>query len=220
MHSRLVEQTGKKTMIAHNGKEALAILANTHPNLILLDLNMPEMDGFEVLEELHKHEDTRDIPVIIITARLLSDEDLQRCNHGVASILGKGLFNTEETLERIDAALSRRNSLGGPTRLLVRKAMGYINTHCSEMLTREEIASFVGISADYLTDCFHQELGITPIIYIRRYRIHQACELLRNSDLSITQIAMKVGFCDSAHFTKTFLKEMGVTPKAYRRRNE
>lgn len=220
MHSRLVEQTGRKTLIAHNGKEAFSILSNSHPNLILLDLNMPEMDGFEVLEELHKREDTRDIPVIIITARLLSDEDLQRCNHGVASILGKGLFNTEETLERIDAALSRRNSLGGATRILVRKAMAYINTHCSEMLTREQIASYAGISADYLTTCFHQELGITPIIYIRRYRIHQACELLRNSDLSITQIAMKVGFCDSAHFSKTFLKEMGVTPKAYRRKND
>ena len=58
--------------------------------------------------------------------------------------------------------------------------MAYIHTHFSEPLSREEIAEHVGISADYLTDCFRQELGITPSAYIRRYRIHQACELLRS----------------------------------------
>ena len=79
-----------------------------------------------------------------------------------------------------------------------------------------ELAEHIGISADYLTDCFRQELGITPISYIRRYRIRQACELLRNTDHSITQVAMAVGFSDSAHFTRTFTREMKVTPRAFR----
>ena len=81
---------------------------------------------------------------------------------------------------------------------------------------QHRIAHHVGISADYLTDCFRQELGIPPITYIRRYRIRQACELLRNSDQPITQIALAVGFSDSAHFTRTFQREMKVTPRAYR----
>ena len=95
--------------------------------------------------------------------------------------------------------------------------MAYIHTHFSEPLSREEIAEHVGISADYLTDCFRQELGITPGTYIRRYRIHQACELLRNADPSITQIALAVGFSDSAHFTRTFQRELNMTPRAFRR---
>ena len=98
MHSRLVEQTGRRAVTARNGREALTLIEEQIPDLILLDLTMPEMDGFAVLDELRARESTRDIPVIILTARLLSDADLDRCNRGVATILGKGLFSAEETL--------------------------------------------------------------------------------------------------------------------------
>jgi AraC-like DNA-binding protein len=177
---------------------------------------MPEMDGFEVLDELRSREATCNIPVIILTARILSDADLERCNRGVATILGKGLFSAEETLRHVEAVLTQQQPLGKATQLLVRKAMAYIHAQYFHALTREEIADHIGISADYLTDCFHQELGITPTTYIRRYRIRQACELLRTTDQSITQVAMAVGFSDGAHFTRTFQREIGMTPRAYR----
>jgi YesN/AraC family two-component response regulator len=194
----------------------LAMVEQKTPDLILLDLMMPEMDGFAVLDELRARETTRTIPVIILTARTLSDADLERCNRGVATILGKGLFSAEETLRHVETALTQQQSLGKATQLLVRKAMAYIHAHYAHSLTREQIADHIGISADYLTDCFHQDLGVTPITYIRRYRIRQACELLRNTDQSITQVAMAVGFSDGAHFTRTFQREIGMTPRAYR----
>jgi YesN/AraC family two-component response regulator len=217
MHSRLVEQAGRRAMTARNGLEALKLVEEQAPDLILLDLMMPEMDGFTVLDELRARESTRDIPVIILTARLLSDADLERCNRGVATILGKGLFSAEETLGHMETALTRQQTLNRATQQLIRKSMAYIHAHYSESITREEIAEHIGISADYLTDCFRQELGITPITYIRRYRIRQACELLQNSEQSITQVALAVGFSDSAHFARTFQREMKVTPRAYRR---
>jgi signal transduction histidine kinase/AraC-like DNA-binding protein len=217
MHSRLVEQTGRQAVTARNGREALNLIEGQIPDLVLLDLTMPEMDGFAVLDELRTRESTRDIPVIILTARLLSDADLERCNRGVATILGKGLFSAEETLGHLEAALARQHTLNRATQYLIRKAMAYIHTHFSEALNREEITKHVGISADYLTDCFRQELGITPSAYIRRYRIRQACELLRNTDQSITQIAQAVGFSDSAHFARTFQREMNMTPRDFRR---
>lgn len=217
LHTRLVEQLGRKTLTARHGGEALKILEQTHPDLILLDLNMPEMDGFALLEILRSRESTRDIPVVILTGRLLSETDLERCHRGVAAILGKGLFTAEETLARLQAILERRSALSATTRPLVRRAMAFIHAHFAEPITREEIAAHIGINADYLTDCFRQELGITPITYLRRYRVRQACELLRSSSQSITQIAMHVGFADTAHFTRTFLREIGMTPKAYRR---
>ena len=218
MLSRLVAQTGRRTQTAHNGLEALKTLEHTHPDLILLDLLMPEMDGFAVLDALRARETTRNIPVIILTASLLSDADLERCNLGVARILGKGLFSGQELLGHIEAALIRQTSLGGATQQLIRRAMTCIHTGYTEPLTREDIAAHVGISPDYLTDCFRQELGITPITYLRLYRIRQACESLRNTNKSITQIALSVGFSDSAHFSHTFLREMGLSPKAYRRK--
>jgi len=216
MHCRMIEGSGRRTLTARNGREALDLLDLTRPDLILLDLSMPVMDGFEMLDLMRRRESLRDIPVIILTARILSNEDLERCNRGVASILGKGLFSASETLNHIESALGRHNTLGGATRQLVRQAMAYIHSHFTESLAREEIAEKIGISPDYLTDCFRQELGITPITYIRRYRVRQACELLRNTNQSITEIAMNVGFSESAHFSHTFLREMGVTPRAYR----
>jgi YesN/AraC family two-component response regulator len=216
MHSRLIEASGRRVVAARNGREALDRIAGQIPDLILLDLMMPEMDGFAVLDELRARESTRNIPVIILTGRLLSEADLERCNRGVASILGKGLFTTEETLRHVETALMRQHSLSRATQQLIRKAMAYIHAHYAEPITREEIADHIGISADYLTDCFRQELGIPPITYIRRYRIRQACELLRSSNQSITQLALAVGFSDSAHFTRTFQREVGMTPRAYR----
>ncbi len=216
MHCRMIQKTGRQTLTARNGREALHVLEHARPALILLDLMMPVMDGFEVLNHLHAREDLRDIPVIILTARTLSEADLERCSRGVINILGKGIFSADETLGHIEAALNRQTTLGGPTRQLVRRAMSYIQTQFAEPLTREMIADQIGISADYLSDCFRQELGITPIAYIRRCRVRMASELLRNTDLSITQIGMNVGFSDSAHFTHTFLRETGVTPRAYR----
>jgi AraC-like DNA-binding protein len=147
---------------------------------------------------------------------VISDADLERCNRSVATILNKGLFSATETLNHIEAVLARQHNLGRPTQLLVRQAMTYIHTHYAEAINREDIATHIGISADYLTDCFRQEMGVTPMTYLRRYRIRQACELLENTDRTITQVANSVGFSESAHFTHIFQREISQTPRAYR----
>ena len=220
LHTRLIKRMGCKAITARNGREAMDVIEHTRPDLILLDLMMPVMDGFAVLDALRSKEITRNIPVIVLTARVLSEADLKRCNRGVATILSKGLFNASETLHLIEAALARQHSLGGATQQLVRQAMAYIHMHSAETLSREDIAGHIGISADYLTDCFRQELNLTPMMYLRRYRIRQARELLETSDLSIMQIALKVGFSESAHFTRTFQREVGMTPRAFRHGNK
>lgn len=216
LHSRMVKQIGCKAIVAHNGREALKAIERDKPDLILLDLMMPEMDGFAVLDTLRKNETMRNIPVIVLTARLLSEADLERCNRGVSAILSKGLLNTTETLSLIEAALARKHTLGKATQQLVRQAMACIHTRYAEPLSREDIARHVGITADYLTDCFRQELSITPMTYLRRYRIRQARELLETTDFSIMQVALEVGFSEGAHFTRTFQFEVGMTPRAYR----
>lgn len=216
LHSRLVAQLGCLPITARNGREALDVVARTPLDLILLDLTMPEMDGFAVLDVLRSSDATRNIPVIVLTARMLNAADLERCNRGVATILNKGLFSTDETLHHIEAALTRQHALGRATQQLVRQATACIQTRYAEALTREDIAKEVGISPDYLTDCFRQELGITPMTYLRRYRIRQARALLEAGELSIMQVALAVGFSEGAHFTRTFQREVGMSPRAYR----
>ncbi len=86
---------------AANGREALARLQDDKPDVILLDLMMPEMDGFQVVAALQKEADWRDIPVIVITARDLDSGDRQRLNSGVQSVLVKQTFRPADLVERI-----------------------------------------------------------------------------------------------------------------------
>jgi signal transduction histidine kinase/CheY-like chemotaxis protein/HAMP domain-containing protein len=86
---------------AANGREALACLREVKPDLILLDLMMPEMDGFQVVAALQKEPRWRDIPVIVITSLDLDAKDRERLNSGVQSVLVKETFRPADLVERI-----------------------------------------------------------------------------------------------------------------------
>jgi signal transduction histidine kinase/CheY-like chemotaxis protein len=86
---------------AANGREALARMREQRPDMILLDLMMPEMDGFALVAALQKEPGWRDIPVIVITARDLEAGDRERLNSGVNSVLVKDMFRPDELVGRI-----------------------------------------------------------------------------------------------------------------------
>ena len=86
---------------ASNGREALDLLRTNKPDVILLDLMMPEMDGFEIVAALQEEPLWRDVPVIVITARDLDAKDRERLNSGVHSVLLKNTFRPNELVERI-----------------------------------------------------------------------------------------------------------------------
>ena len=86
---------------AENGRAGLERMAEREPELILLDLMMPEMDGFQFLDEVRKHEDWKSIPVIVITAKELTAEDRQRLNGSVEKILQKGAYSREELIREV-----------------------------------------------------------------------------------------------------------------------
>jgi signal transduction histidine kinase/DNA-binding LacI/PurR family transcriptional regulator/DNA-binding response OmpR family regulator len=119
--------SSNRVLRARNGKEALEILHKEIVDLILLDLQMPEMDGFQVLDAMRSMDSTRSIPVIVVTGTVLTETDMSRLNEGVAAVLGKGLFSIEETAYHISSALGHKRKLSEESRRLVRMAMGYIH---------------------------------------------------------------------------------------------
>ena len=98
---RTLTRRGWAVNVAENGRVALARLAEQKPNVILLDLMMPEMDGFEFIAELQRHEEWRGVPVMVVTAMELSANDHQRLNGYVETVLAKQQFTTGELLEEV-----------------------------------------------------------------------------------------------------------------------
>lgn len=208
---------GCRIFTANNGRQALAMMERELPHLVLLDLMMPELDGFGVLDAMHNREAIRGIPVIVLTAQNLSSEDITRLQQGVVVILEKGIFTTEEVFGQVEAAMTRGNRLGSEAQRLVRQTMAFIHEHYAEDLSRKDLAQHVSVSERYLTRCFHQETGLTPITYLNRYRIRMAKVLLERNNLSVTEVALAVGFSDSNYFGRVFRDEVGVSPGNYQR---
>ena len=188
------------------------------PDLVLLDLMMPEVDGFEVLRQMRLQEATRHVPVIVLSAQILTARDMQRLQEGVAAVLGKGLFSVPEVLAQVETALAHSKRLGSPATRTVREAMAYIHEHYADPLTRAQIAAHVAITERYLTHCFRQELGVTPVTYLNRYRVTRAKHMLEQGGKTITEVALAVGFSDSSYFNRVFRQEVGATPREWRKR--
>ncbi len=100
-------------MEAENGRVALERMAKNRPDVILLDLMMPEMDGFEFLDQVRAHDSWRSIPIIVITAKDLTEQDRRRLNGYVEAVLEKSAYNPEallrEVCDRVRARVERAN---------------------------------------------------------------------------------------------------------------
>jgi CheY-like chemotaxis protein/nitrogen-specific signal transduction histidine kinase len=101
-----LERNGWKVTLAENGRVGLQRLAKTVPDAIVLDLVMPEMDGFEFLAELRAHREWHDIPVLVVTAMELSEEDHRRLNGEVEQVIRKSGQTRDEVLREVGQALA------------------------------------------------------------------------------------------------------------------
>lgn len=222
MYAEMVRSLSKDycVLTARNGREALDLLRKTHVDLVLLDLMMPEVDGFGVLAQMREWESTRETAVVVLTSKTLTESDMARLSHGVANVMSKGMYDVREMLTHVGNALSRHKKLGTESQRLVRRAMAYIHEHYAGELTRDDLAQHVNASEGHLARCFRQETGMTPMAYLNRYRVNQAKTLLTTTNRSITSVALAVGFSDNNYFSRVFRQEVGCSPLAYRREHK
>jgi len=112
MVCQMLERDGWTVIQAENGRVALERLAEIRPDLILLDLMMPEMDGFEFAHQVRRDPRWREIPILVVTAKDLSEEDRKRLNGQVLGVLQKGTYTREELLGEIRRELAERVRIG------------------------------------------------------------------------------------------------------------
>jgi len=95
--------------------------------------------------------------------------------------------------------------------------LSYIETNIGRRIGREELAKVAHLSQPHFSDLFREAMGMAPMQFVQRARQKQALALLRESDLSIDQVAERTGFCDQFHFCRQFKKILGITPSDYRK---
>jgi DNA-binding response OmpR family regulator len=109
MLRRTLQKDGWQVDEAGNGRAGLECVAARVPAMILLDLMMPEMDGFEFLNQLHERDDARHVPVVVITAKDLTPEERTRLNGEVERVLQKGAMSREDLLAQVHSLVSHRS---------------------------------------------------------------------------------------------------------------
>lgn len=220
-YQRIIAQTlpNHPIALAENGGAALAQLADVVPSLVVLDLLMPDIDGTEVLAQMRTSERLRHVPVVVISNKLLTLEDVKQLEqHAHVFIQTKWLFSDEEVATTLGRAIADAEMLPQPTSALVKRAIAYLHQNYTRELSRWELAQSVGVSEDYLSRVFHREIGVSPWEYLSRYRIYHAKLRLEQSNDSIGTIAQQVGFQDRAYFSRVFRKITGIGPQEFRER--
>jgi signal transduction histidine kinase/DNA-binding LacI/PurR family transcriptional regulator/AraC-like DNA-binding protein len=218
-HKKLVEEglSGYPIRLAENGEVALAAMAKEIPALVLLDLVMPTLSGADVLDHMRADSNLRQVPVIVLSNKVLSLEDVKRIeSHTRVTLQSKGIWSNEETVIALNRAIFGTDSLPAHTSALVKQAIAYLHQNYTRPISRWEIAESVSVSEDYLSRVFNRELNISPWDYLNRYRILQSKRLLTNTTETIGSVARQVGFKDQAYFSRVFHKVTGVSPQEFR----
>ena len=218
-HQNVIAQglPGYPISAVNDGAAALAAMADQTPSLVLLDLMMPEMDGFDVLDRMRADPRTLAVPVVILTSKVLNLDDIKRIErHTRVVVQSKGVLADGEIVAALHRSLFGAESLPPETSALVKHAVAYMHQHYTRPLARWEIAEVIGVSENYFSRLFKQELGLSPWCYLNRFRVSQAKELFRHTQASVKSIAGQVGFKDQKYFSRVFHKLTGLSPIEFR----
>lgn len=217
--------------IAFDGAQGYDRAVAQQPDIILLDVQMPKMDGFVLCRQLKANPRTAHIPVIFLTAMGELDSRLTGLDEGGVDYITKP-FSPEEVLARlrihlrlaghqhaeegnaVAAAPYENKENKDATQVLAAK--NYLATRLADPPTLDELAALVGSSPKRLTRAFRQLEGNTVFGFLRDKRMRTAQRLLSETSLAISAISQEVGFSSPANFSTAFLEHTGVSPSAYR----
>ena len=216
---------------AENGRIGIEKAQAILPDIILSDVMMPEVSGFELLKSIKKNLLTNHIPVLLLTAKNEIEDKLKGLRIGADDYIGKP-FQTEEILLRIKNSLTTRENL--KEKLQTKVITGNLNNTASpeesflkkiETLVLDSLND-VDFSIDNLTTELHMSRSVLhrkfkavsniPLsAFIRSVRLREGKKLIETKAHSIAEISSLIGFRNSTYFISSFKKEYGITPKEY-----
>ena len=218
---------------AENGKAGFDVAINSLPDLIISDVMMPVMDGIELCKKLKTDWKTSHIPVILLTAKATQQSKLEGLEFGADDYLTKP-FDFEELSIRIKNLITQRKHLkekfskeislnaesfttNNLDKDFIEKINKIIETHLQdENFTSENLAQELFVSRSQLNRKLSAVIGKGPGEFIRIYKLKRAAHMILENKLSITQIALEVGFSSPAQFTRAFQKHYNCSPSEFK----
>lgn len=219
---------------ANDGEEGLCIVLDQLPEIILCDVMMPKMDGYEFCRQVKGDIRTSHIPIILLTAKSSEENRYSGIEAGADDYIAKP-FNIDMLTLKIAKIIEKQKKLQSSFKKKIDVAPSDIEiTSMDEKFVQKAIAIVeqnIG-NADFLVEDLCKEMGMsrvyfykktlaltdkTPSEFIRFIRLKRAADLLEKSQMFVNEIAFQVGFNDPKYFRKYFKEEFGVTPNEYKK---
>ena len=225
-----------KTRTAANGKDALRVLEEEEISLVVSDVMMPEMNGFELCRMIKSQLPFSHIPVILLTAltderqRIFgitggADDYIQKPFHTdyvkikIIHLLQERQKLRERLLEKLrdnKLLLSEPEKVESIDDTFLRKFAEQIEAvYADPEYNVEKLSETLGLSRGHLHRKIKELTGTSPVEFLRTYRLNKATQLLRQNAYTVSEVAYRTGFSSPAYFSKCFKAVYGVTPTEY-----
>ena len=220
----------------YSAEEALADLEEVKPDIILSDVIMGKMSGYEFCKTLKNDLTFSHIPVILITAKSNMDEQIGGLRMGAVAYVTKpfdpaylkALVESQlqnmitlrkrlvESMETEDLSASVADSLSEQDRKFMDELYSLMEKRSAEMeLNVATVCHDLLISQSKFNYKLKELTGETPGSFFRRYKLNKAAQLLRQNKYTVSEIATMTGFSTAAHFSVAFKKQFGVSPSEF-----
>ena len=223
--------------LARDGREALQSAKDLVPDLIVTNMTMPVMDGWELIKRLRSTPTLNHIPIIAMTSNM-SEQVRMACfevgadnvlvmpfNSGELRLLADHLINQRSAIRdrmyqsRLDSSReSRPMATSREDQQFMSKLVDVIYAQmANDDIDSEHIAAALSLSPKQLRTRVMNITGMTLVAYVLQVRLNYARRLIPNESLSLTAISSKCGFQNLSYFSKTFKQQFGVSPQQYRK---
>lgn len=221
-----------KVIEAENGREAYDKVLNTMPDLIISDVMMPEMDGFEFCKLIKTNLITNHIPLILLTASSTVEQEIKGIEVGADAYIPKP-FNVKHLKIRVKKLLELREILAEKFKhgklldqgkkgmsereiIFLNKAEEIIKNNLqNESFSIDQLAQELAFSRMQLYRKLKALVDVSPNEFIRNYRLRKAAKLLECGEMNVTEVIYETGFSHKSYFTRCFKEMYGITPKEY-----
>jgi CheY-like chemotaxis protein/AraC-like DNA-binding protein len=220
---------------AEDGKEGYELINRVLPDIVISDVVMPKMDGYELCEKVKENGKTCHIPIILLTANNTSDHIVSGYDKGAdayvtkpfdMSIIRAQISRLIKNRELIREKYMTQNFMVEVTHSnfskddeFIAKLRKLLEENLSESdFNVKKLSEDLNISTTHLYRKLKALTGLSPIEFLRTFKLQKACEMLSNSNHSIKEIGYGLGFNNLSYFVKCFREQFGVTPSVYRQK--